>query len=147
QLGPGDDPTKFYSVVATLIDPVTGDQIPATMGLVGLHIITRTSNAPQWVWSTFEHVANAPDAPTSDAQPPPPPAGSHFNFNDPTQTQPAGGFSYKPPNNTPVASPQPTQITRMLNNGLINSAWTQCLNSTMQAELKGTVWANYRLVT
>ena len=27
QLGPGDDPTKFYTVVATLIDPVTGGQI------------------------------------------------------------------------------------------------------------------------
>ena len=70
------------------------------MGLVGLHIITRTNSAPQWVWSTFEHVANAPDAP-----PPPfaqaatvePPAGSHFNFNDPTQTQPASGYGFQPP--------------------------------------------------
>jgi hypothetical protein len=148
QLGPGDDPTKFYTVVATLIDPVTGDQIPdVTMGLVGLHIITRTNSAPQWVWSTFEHVANAPDAPTSDAQPPPPPAGSHFNFNDPTKTQPASGYGFQPQNTQPVANPQPTQITRVLNNTLINNQGTQCLNSTMQANLTGTVWANYRLVT
>ena len=35
----------------------------------------------------------------------------------------------------------------MLNNDLINDPWTQCLNSTMQAKLAGTVWANYRLVT
>jgi hypothetical protein len=148
QLGPGDDATKFYTVVATLIDPVTGDQIlDVTMGLVGLHIITRTNSAPQWVWSTFEHVANAPDAPTSDAQPPPPPAGSHFNFNDPTKTQPASGYGFQPQNTQPVADPQPTQITRVLNNPLINDQWTQCLNSTMQANLTGTVWANYRLVT
>jgi len=158
QLGAGDDPTKFYTVVATLIDPVPpGDPIPdVTMGLVGLHIITRTSSAPQWVWSTFEHVANAPDAPAStfedvsdapDAALAALPAGSHYNFNDPTQPQPAQGYGFRPPNNTPVANPQPTQITRVLNNNAINGTWTQCLNSTMQAALAGTVWANYRLVT
>ena len=118
-----------------------------TLGLVGLHIITLTDSAAEWVWSTFEHVDNAPDAPTTDSQPPPPPAGSHFSFNDSTQKQCAAGFCYQPQNNTPVASPTPTQITRVLNNDLINDPWTQCLNSTMQAELAGTVWANYRLVT
>jgi hypothetical protein len=155
QLGAGDDPTKFYTVVATLIDPVTGEEIPdVNMGLVGLHIITWTSSASpaagspsQAVWSTFEHVANAPDAPLSDAQPPPPPAGSHFNFNDPTQKQPASGFGYQPSSITPVASPKPTQITRVVKNACINGAWTQTLNSKMQAALAGTVWANYRLVT
>jgi hypothetical protein len=144
QLGPGDDATKFYSVAATLIDPVTGNTIPdVPMGLVGLHLITRTNSASQWVWSTFEHVSNCPDAPPAPA----PPAGSHFNFNDPSQPQSANGYGFKPQNNTPVASPKPTQITRVLNNALINGQWTQCLNSTMQAKLKGTVWANYRLVT
>ena len=119
------------------------------MGLVGLHIITRTSFAPQWVWSTFEHVANAPDAPpplASGASVEPLVAGSHFNFNDPTQTQPTNG-AVQPQNSTPVASPKPTQITRVVNNLCINGAWTQALNSKMQAELAGTVWANYRLVT
>ncbi|WP_179131273.1 c-type cytochrome [Candidatus Entotheonella palauensis] len=30
------------------------------MGLVGLHIMAKTPSAPQWLWSTFEHVDNAP---------------------------------------------------------------------------------------
>lgn len=30
------------------------------MGLVGLHIGHKTNLAPQWLWSTFEHVDNAP---------------------------------------------------------------------------------------
>jgi hypothetical protein len=162
QLGAGDDQTKFYTVSATLIDPVTGNQIPdVAMGLVGLHIITWTSSASpgtgspsQGVWSTFEHVANAPDAPGStagnvseapDAAVAALPAG--FNFNDPTKTQPATGFNYQPTDPTPVANPQPTQITRVVNNACINGAWTKALNSTMQAALAGTVWANYRLVT
>jgi hypothetical protein len=35
----------------------------------------------------------------------------------------------------------------VVNNVCINGAWTQALNSTVQAELAGTVWANYRLVS
>jgi cytochrome c len=31
------------------------------MGLVGLHITQKTPSAPQWIWSTFEHVNNVPD--------------------------------------------------------------------------------------
>ena len=38
-----------------------------TMALVGVHIAHKTTSQPAWVWSTFEHVDNAPlcsDAPT-----------------------------------------------------------------------------------
>ena len=31
-----------------------------TMGLVGLHIAHKTTSASQWLWSTFEHIDNAP---------------------------------------------------------------------------------------
>ena len=31
-----------------------------TVGLVGMHIVHKTNSAAQWVWSTFEHVDNAP---------------------------------------------------------------------------------------
>jgi hypothetical protein len=163
EIGPRDDPTQFYTVQATKIDPATQQpsSTPVQFGLVGLHIITRTSSASQWVWSTFEHVANAPDAPAStgnvseasDAALAAPPAGSHFSFNDPTQTQPASGYGYEPSpwplpsGQKPPENPQPTQITRVVNNVCINGAWTQALNAKMQAELAGTVWANYRLVT
>ncbi|MFY9835280.1 MAG: hypothetical protein WAK55_02210, partial [Xanthobacteraceae bacterium] len=33
-----------------------------TVGLVGLHIIHKTSKSPQFIWATFEHVNNAPSA-------------------------------------------------------------------------------------
>jgi hypothetical protein len=170
EIGPRDDPTQFYTVQATKIDPATKQpsSTPVQFGLVGLHIITWTSSASpgasspsQAVWSTFEHVANAPDAPAStgnvseasDAALAAPPAGSHFSFNDPTQTQPASGYGYEPSpwplpqGQNPPENPQPTQITRVVNNVCINGAWTQALNSKMQAALAGTVWANYRLVS
>jgi hypothetical protein len=162
EIGPRDDPTTFYTVPATKIDPAKPNNPPVAVqvGLVGLHIITRTSSASQWVWSTFEHVANAPDAPAStgnvseasDSAVAAPPAGSHFSFNDPTKLQPTVGYGYEPPwplpsGTLPPESPTPTQITRVVNNVCINGAWTQALNSKMQAELAGTVWANYRLVS
>src|SRR5258708_39895811 len=30
------------------------------MALVGLHITQKTPSAPQWIWSTFEHLDNVP---------------------------------------------------------------------------------------
>ena len=50
------------------------------MGLVGLHIAHKTQHQPNWIWSTFEHVANAP------TQGQPIPAGATYNFYDPQCT-------------------------------------------------------------
>lgn len=38
----------------------TGTTKQVTLGLVGLHIITKASGYPQWIWSTFEQVDNVP---------------------------------------------------------------------------------------
>ena len=32
-----------------------------TVALIGMHIIHKTVSQPSWIWSTFEHVDNAPD--------------------------------------------------------------------------------------
>ena len=31
------------------------------LGLVGFHVGHKTNFAPQWVWTSFEHVSNVPD--------------------------------------------------------------------------------------
>ena len=62
----GDDTTRYYTrrthVYVPARNSATGRPLclPATVGLVGLHIIHKTSAFPDWVWSTFEHVDNAP---------------------------------------------------------------------------------------
>jgi hypothetical protein len=38
----------------------TGNMLDATLGLVGLHIITKAEGYPQWIWATFEQVDNVP---------------------------------------------------------------------------------------
>lgn len=42
---------------------------PVTLGLVGLHIQHKTADNLLWVWSTFEHISNAPTTSTADGQP------------------------------------------------------------------------------
>src|SRR5262249_33163372 len=136
QLGPSDDMKKFYTISAIRIDPVTHAPSPRPIpfGLVGLHVVTRTEKAQKWVWSTFEHVDNAPDVGEMKLKP-------RYNFNDPKKAQPAKGFAFKPLNTDAVANPTtPTQITRVLNNNVLSSPWMRVLNETMQTKLAGTVW-------
>jgi len=52
---------SYYVIEAVLIDPDTKMCSQAVMGLVGLHIIHKTSSFPNFLWATFEHVDNAPD--------------------------------------------------------------------------------------
>jgi hypothetical protein len=60
-----DDKSRFLTTEATIpadpnVEPSTKSR-KALMGLVGMHIIHKTPNSPQYIWSTFEHVDNAPD--------------------------------------------------------------------------------------
>lgn len=68
-----DDPSRYYTRTAVVYVPPqnTQDGVPlcldVTVGLAGLHVIHKTGNFPQWIWSTFEHVDNAPTSPPSSA--------------------------------------------------------------------------------
>ena len=64
---PGDDSTTYYLRHGVIYVPAansaTGRQmcLNATVGLVGLHIIHKTDQFKgDWIWTTFEHEANAP---------------------------------------------------------------------------------------
>src|SRR5262249_28597240 len=49
-----------------------------SVGLVGLHVVYKTKDRPQWIWSSFEHVANVPEA--GDRP------GTRYTFNDGSNT-------------------------------------------------------------
>lgn len=55
-----DDHSRYYTSDAVIFEPDSGSCTEATMGLIGLHIVHKNFNAPQWVWSTFEHIDNVP---------------------------------------------------------------------------------------
>jgi hypothetical protein len=118
------------------------------LGLVGFHVGHKTNFAPQWVWTSFEHVSNVPDA--DDV------ASGHllprYNF-----------FNAACKNDCPVVNdtpPQPwdpdvtlkfhgdykSQVVRqkMIPSPVLKEVAE--LNESFRGILKGTVWENYTLL-
>lgn len=142
-----DSQDQFHTVDALVYtpgndDPDKGPIIPesctsAKVGLVGLHIVHKTADAPQWVWSTFEHVRNVPEktTPVNERKGP-------YLFYDPhASDRPVNEPPPRPWN--PSVEATPSQIVREIP---IDTA-TQQLNVQFQGALQGTVWANYQLVS
>ena len=85
-------PESFHRRLAWLFDPFAQKCEQHVVGLVGLHLVQKTPERPAWVWSSFEHVANAPnrkpraarDHPASFDNVCPPRANttSPYSFND-----------------------------------------------------------------
>lgn len=152
----------FYVSQAFIYDAATQQcSGPTAMGLVGLHISHKTASQSNWIWSTFEHVANAPTVPPGTT----PPSTGTYNFFNPqcalngaactTNCVPA---QYSSLANGALVCPtgQPnSQVVRVVpipdGTGTMPDGSpapnTQALNAQWQAALAGTVWANYQLVS
>lgn len=55
-------PTYTADAANTTWTP-TGDSETMTLALIGMHVVGTVRNHPEFVWATFEHVSNAPNAP------------------------------------------------------------------------------------
>lgn len=138
--------SRYYIVPnAQVFDVAAKKCLKQDIALVGFHIVSKTTDRPQWIWSTFEQIDNVPGLSSE----PKPPSGVPFSFNEPTKPQVLDPPQRRPPppispTNPPVANPIPMQVVRQ----------QQILPETMamnQAywnlpEIKGTVWQNYMLV-
>lgn len=154
-----DDPTlwpSFKTSQAYVSYP--GDSAPrlVTVGLVALHIIRKTPNAQQFVWSTFEHVNNAPSQ--NDPVPPPKP---WYTFNNPS-CNPQTDYYKCVPNKPPQACldgaagcvkdpyTAPVQVVRLtpISNTTTNNivALNQQTWATIQKANSASVFLNYQLV-
>ena len=122
-------PERFYTRKAWLMDVSNGRCSQTMVGLVGMHIVQKTTSRPQWIWTSFEQVDNVPTANSAPA-----------TFNDGTgQAMPSRNPISFPP---PVTPPAPFNVIRIKP---INASTAQT-NASYQAALKGTIWANYQLV-
>jgi hypothetical protein len=158
-LEPGkDDTSKFYKSMAVIYVPAnqsaTGKPLylKEWVGLVAMHILHKTTNFPFWVWTTFEHIDNAPEQAGVSK------AGNNFSFYNPacpacsTNTAaptPAGGNfiwqATKPYAKTYATDGQyGTQAVRLDTvygpTDIINKKWQKALADA------GSVFANYRLI-
>ncbi|HET9228099.1 MAG TPA: hypothetical protein VFR31_15595 [Thermoanaerobaculia bacterium] len=154
------DPTKYHCAPG-LIDGV----LPTQMGLIGIHIVHKIDDHQEWIWSSFEHVNNAPDCTKVTS----PPSGySSWNFFN-SSFVPVGsscdactdstGKSCNPANQcntyvSQIAKPNVCRTTPLLsltcqNNGNLNddSNDVVCLNPSVWGLLPAnSVWKNYMLV-
>ena len=138
---PKDQWSRYHVVEAEVFDPSTQVCTDTSVGLVGLHIVQKLDQFPEWVWSTFEHV----DVIASNQQNtllPACPGG------DPECQQ--NGFKNRPAstNLEPTQSARvPVQVARL--NAIPTTpqgASTVDANTAFQAALAGTPWANYQLI-
>jgi len=138
------DPSRFYVRDDAWIQDLDRQSCrQARVGLVGLHIVYKTHSRPQWIWSTFEHVDNVPDAGA--------PGGGHFTFNNGELSQhmttdPDAQFKLPRPKGTiaPGMSPPPFQVERLQRIDAVVSR----MNEVQQQALRGlgSIWQHYKLV-
>ena len=123
---------RYYTIKAIVYNTPDGAKSPGpnpvTLGLVGLHIIHKTPTQGGFFWSTFEQVDN-------DSVFINPHKGGPYNKQ--TAQKP---YTELKPNGAPVNAP--VQIKR--NNKI---AADPALNDYYRGLLKGSVFANYRLVS
>ncbi|MFS2002518.1 hypothetical protein ACEN9F_02735 [Duganella sp. CT11-25] len=136
-------------------------QKPKTVvvGLTGLHIIHKTALGQQFIWATFEHKQNAPDA-TQVAGKQFSPPYTYFNPDcDPAtdyykcvaNADPASVNGGKNPYDAPIQVVRTTPIASRPNNdvvGLNQYVWSQVIapqspdSSFLNYQLVNTLWSN-----
>jgi hypothetical protein len=149
-MGPNDDGSRFHIVEGLAYNPpsenpkVEESCSKVTLGLVGWHAAHKTDDAPQWIWSTFEHVDNVPAA--ADVA-----AGSlqsHYNFYRPGCSAKDCPVNEPPPRPwNPDVQPFPGGFASQITRVVPITQETVTLNTSFQGILAGTVWNNYELVS
>ncbi|NER96591.1 MAG: hypothetical protein F6J86_22565 [Symploca sp. SIO1B1] len=142
--GVGDDPNQFHAQKVLIYTPA-GEGVNESceigqVGLVGMHIVAKLKNQPQWTWSTFEHIANAP---TQGITPPLPSYWFYKKDCDDclaVNTQPQQPWNPNQPG-TPVQVVRQTPIANSTQ--AINTSWHKAL-AAINPE---SVWLNYQLVS
>jgi hypothetical protein len=162
---------RFY-VVPGLIQHHNGPCREVQLGLVGMHIVSKTPQFPALIWATFENRNNAPDCDKTSASPP---LGGSWNFYNPSCTncttntykpdQPAQVCRMHPAGDSAVGTfpggtncqVNPNQFACQSHTREILDESTkaiQAINSSVEALIRApenagkinTVWANYELV-
>ena len=151
---PSDAPNRFHTIAALVYTPqsdsppVRAECHQARLGLVGLHIVHKTSTHPQWIWTTFEHVDNVPTPAEAKA----PPTGRHYNFFNPACPVTRCPWNAEPPRPwDPTKDPFPhgfrSQIVRTTTLPPPAVASVADLNPQFRKILGSSVWSNYELIS
>ncbi|NIJ46361.1 hypothetical protein FHR24_002848 [Wenyingzhuangia heitensis] len=53
-----DIESRYFTTEGYVISSIEGNYEKKKVGMVGMHISSKTESSPQWIWTTFEHVDN-----------------------------------------------------------------------------------------
>lgn len=146
KMGGKFDPKKFHTAMALVYNNpeeqagVTPACSLEQVGLVGFHIAHKTEDEPQWIWSTFEHIANAPtkgEKPSLDA----------YNYFDPACTDCTINEPPPRPWNPGNSFTKPSQIERVIPITDDAKALNDLYHQALAAAVPDSVWLNYELVS
>jgi hypothetical protein len=161
-----DDLTQFVVVPNVSVQPYSptnSGSVTVTVGLVGFHLAQKTPNRPEFIWGTWEHVANDPVCPGSAnaacVDPSKASSGvstaSGWSFTNPpvsvctgSQTGPQCANTVQP---NATATQTATNVCRQFPCGGGSEANNEnqtnisSLNGAVLTKVKGSVWANYFL--
>lgn len=127
---------------AKVYDPATKTWVDRDVALVGLHIIKKTPNSPQWVWATFEHKDNAP----VEGDPGTGKTWNFFNPNAPADYRP--NWDRPPTDLTPRTTPvQVVRVKQPNGDDADATKVNDAMHSLIKARFPGSVWANYDLIS
>ena len=122
------------------------------VALVGLHIVIRTKDRPQGIWSTFEQVDNVPPAGAGEAREPDArDAGAPYSYFDASKPKLGLFPTFGTPDTLPISMDHPPRIDptpmQVVRRHPIHGP-TMATNRVYWAlpGIKGTVWAHYMLV-
>lgn len=139
-LDDGEDQSKFHTRILNYSADST-----VTLGLVGMHFIQKVAESTQWVWSTFEHVDNSPDA-DENGEVILPEGEDYIYFNESDTNK--SGFNLTNPIDleTQEFANYPTQVVREL--PILTHAEEQNarFHEMIKAVNENSVWLNYELV-
>lgn len=126
---------SFHTRTA-LVQDLDGRCRETTVGLVGLHVMRKTTASPQWIWASFEHVWNVPRRAETAR------AGFTFNNGSDELMSEEPPLAARDPSQPGWQFPSPYNVERI---HPIEDA-LQLVNADWRAALQGSVWANYELV-
>jgi hypothetical protein len=146
KMGGKYDASKFHTAYALVYDnPHEYGGVEAAcslvkVGLVGLHIAHKTKGNPQWVWSTFEHVDNAPTKGDKIDK-------DFYNYYDPKATDREVNEPPARPWNPAIPHTTPTQVERVIPIQEDAKNLSKKYQDAFNEIVKGSVWANYELIS
>lgn len=133
---------NYKTAHAKVYDPDTKTWKDRDVALVGLHIIKKTPNSPQWVWATFEHKDNVPVEGDSGKGK----TWNFFNPDAPPDYRP--DWDHPPTSLTPQTTPaQIIRVKQIKADDIDAAPLNDAMHKLIKARFPGSVWANYDLIS